>query len=798
MKSANLAVLAKHLQPLVADVTNNPRTDPRKLKPGQLLQVINSTPLGPVIDDARLRRLRASDGLQFGDGKTIDLVRFIRFLAVKRHAKKPPETDVKKPGLNEQIAAEGGATSYDRKKARERERNATASRAGRDIAPLPIVVNPDRRARASASLLVCCLEYFPERFGLEFSEDHLELIKALETAIIEGKLHAFALPRGSGKTTLCEVAVIWAVLTGRRQFVALIGASQDAADELLQSIKTELESNDLLAEDFPEVCYPISRLEGINNRAKGQLCDGLRTQIKWSGQTIVLPTVDKSVASGAIICVRGITGRVRGMKFTRPDGKTVRPDLAIIDDPQTDESARSPTQTHKRMKLVTGAILGLAGPGKKIAAAMPCTVIETDDLADQLLDRKRHPEWNGKRCRLVYQWPPSEEAKKRWDEYADIRRRDLATGGDGQSATDYYAKFQAVMDDGAIVGWKVRHFDSELSALQHAFNLRIDHPLTFDAEYQNEPKKQETDELSIVPKASVLITKLSHVPRMFVPLACDRATAFIDMQQTVLYYMVTAWSPDFTGAVIDYGTEPDQRRHYFTLRDLNVKLRDKYPGSNIDGAILEGLRNLASRILRTKFTRQDGVPIRVSKLLIDAGYKNHLAYQICREDEFCSVCMPSYGRAIGPDAKPMHAYEKKPGEEIGLNWMITRHTKRASRHAMFDSNWWKAFVFDRFAVAPGDPCSLSLYGSDPQTHHLLSEHLTSEYADHQHSERSGRTVVHFSMYPGRDNHWLDTLTGTAVAASMSGATLKSIDQVQKPAKKRKSYTSANMPVRRSR
>lgn len=785
MKTLTLAAAHKAITPVIRTVTNNPRANPRELKPSQVLQLLNSTPLGEVITDARLRRHRQRAALRIGDGKTIDVIRYAGWLVseLRRQESESPTTL-------------SFSNAYDRKKERERERNAASSRSGRDIAPLPAVVNPDRRARAWDSLLWFATDYFPERFQLEFSEDHLELIKTLELTIIEGKLHAFALPRGSGKTTICEVAVIWAVLTGRRQFVALIGASQDAADELLQSIKTELESNDLLAEDFPEVCFPIIRLEGINNRAKGQLCGGLRTQIKWSGQTIVLPTVEGSSASGAIICVRGITGRVRGMKFTRPDGKTVRPDLAIIDDPQTDESARSPSQTHKRLKLVTGAILGLAGPGKKIAAAMPCTVIETDDLADQILDRKRHHEWNGKRCKLVYQWPEGEEAKKRWDEYSEIRRRDLATGGDGQSATDYYARFQAIMDDGAIVGWKVRHFESELSALQHAFNLRIDHPITFDAEYQNEPQKLSQVDLSIVPKASVLITKLSHVPRLVVPESCDRITAFIDIQLNVLYYMVTAWSPEFTGAVIDYGTEPDQRRHYFTLRDLNVKLRDKFPGANSDGAILEGLRSLASRLVGTTYTRQDGVPLRISRLLIDGGYKNHLAYQICREDEFSGVAMTSYGRGIGPDQKPIIAYEKKPGEEIGLNWMITRHNKRTSRHVIFDTHWWKVFLFDRFAVAPGDACSLSLFGSDPQAHHLLSEHLTAEIPDLKSSQNSGRTVTMFDQIPGRDNHWLDTLTGTAVAASMSGCVLRSIDLVQKPAKKKRTWDSSNMPIKR--
>ena len=58
----------------------------------------------------------------------------------------------------------------------------------------------------------------------------------------------------------------------------------------------------------------------------------------------MLPTIaGQQGQSAAIIKVAGITGRIRGMKYKRPDGQTVRPTLVVLDDPQTDESARSPS-----------------------------------------------------------------------------------------------------------------------------------------------------------------------------------------------------------------------------------------------------------------------------------------------------------------------------------------------------------------------------------------------------------------------------------------------------------------------
>src|SRR6185436_15824187 len=111
-----------------------------------------------------------------------------------------------------------------------------------------------------------------------------------------------------------------------------------------------------------EVVFPIECLDGIANRCNGQLYQEERTHIGWTAREIVLPTLrpkgwrddealrqftredGSSLASGAIIKVAGITGRIRGMKFKRSDGQTVRPSLVVLDDPQTDESARSLSQ----------------------------------------------------------------------------------------------------------------------------------------------------------------------------------------------------------------------------------------------------------------------------------------------------------------------------------------------------------------------------------------------------------------------------------------------------------------------
>jgi len=148
---------------------------------------------------------------------------------------------------------------------------------------------------------------------------------------------------------------------------------------MLDSIKTELDSNEFLLADFLEVCFPIQALDGISNRANDQHYKGKRTQIGWSAKEVVPPTVDGSSASGANIKVAGLTGCIRGMKFKRPVGRTVRLSLIVLDDPK-----RTRALDRCRNARIASAVLGLAGPGRKISSIMPCTVIRPSDIAENI------------------------------------------------------------------------------------------------------------------------------------------------------------------------------------------------------------------------------------------------------------------------------------------------------------------------------------------------------------------------------------------------------------------------------
>jgi hypothetical protein len=648
---------------------------------------------------------------------------------------------------------------YDDIKRRTGERSRKVAAAGRDIGSIPPVKNAKRRDSCRRSFRSFCEVYGSESFPLAWSADHLTAITKIEAAVLNGELFAFAMPRGSGKSTLCIWACLWSMLYGHRSFVMLVGSDQAIACQMLDTIKSHLEQNDILAEDFPAACFPVRALDGITARVRGQTCEGEPTHMGWSADKVTLPWIKGAASAGAAVRVAGITGRIRGVSHARPDGKTIRPDLCLIDDPQTDESSASPSQVATRERILAGAILGLSGPGKKIAGLATITVIRPDDLADRLLDRMRHPSWQGERTKLVYEWPTADEL---WGQYSELRREGQRAGEGTGKADAFYKANQVEMDAGARVAWPERKHDDELTAIQHAWNLRIDRgESAFMAEYQNAPMADDIASDKLDKRA--LVSRAVTLARGTVPLSHQTLTAFIDVQDKLLYWLVCSWGESFGGHVVAYGTYPDQASTFFEAKNAKKTLALAAKGAGFEGALSAGLESLTQILLGKDWGREDGVPMRVGKVLIDAGWgqSTEVVRTFCRRSTFAAMLLPSHGKGIGASGGSL-TEKRGRGEKLGLNWVV-RQTATSQRYSVYDTNFWKTFSAARLRLSLGDPEAITLHAGD---HDMLVEHLTSEFPVR--TEARGRVVDEWKLDGRRENHWWDCLVGAAVAASMAG------------------------------
>lgn len=634
---------------------------------------------------------------------------------------------------------------YEQHKQREAARSRRKSASGRDIGEIPPIVDRARRDACEFDLRLFLETYLSEQLYLAWSPAHLLAIAKMQRAILKGGLFALAMPRGSGKSTLTEGAALWAILYGHRRFVAIIGAEADQAEEIAESLRVELESNELLYEDFPEVCYPIGCLDGIVNRANGQLHNGERTRIKWTGKLLRLPSIEGSPSYGAIVKTLGITGRVRGLKFKLQDGTSLRPDLVLIDDPQTDESAKSVEQNKTRLKVLTKAVLGLAGPGKKIAGMMPCTVIEPGDFIDQILDPLKYPQWQGQRTKLLEAKPTS----PRWEEYAELWKRSHQEGRGLEDCCTFYRAHFDEMNEGAKVSWPERFNEDEIDALQHCMNLILERGIkAFEAEYNNNPLPDETFK-QLEFDCNAAATKLPRRTRA--PWAI-KTTCFIDVQQEALFWLACDWAQNFSGHVRDYGIWPEQPGgQVCLLAELRHKLSEG-PGG-LEARLTEGLKNCIG-FLKEKF-----VPDAIG---IDAnwGLSTDTVYQVAHDTNTNAM----HGKFYSASAAPLNSGRPKPGTQRGYYWQRIIEANRT--RIVFDSNAWKSAMLQRLLTPAGDPGAISFCEGphDVLDYNFHAENYVEVWA-------RGMRKDEWKQQPGVDNHFWDAFVGCGVLANFQGCQL---------------------------
>ncbi len=612
-----------------------------------------------------------------------------------------------------------------------------------DVGEIPKCKNPRRRAKALKSVKNFCEIYKADEFTLKWSNDHLKVLKKTDRVILHGEMYGEAMPRGSGKTTIAETAAECAILGGYRKFALYIGSDKEAAVRSLESIKVDLMTNDLLLEDFPEICIPVRALEGLAQRAHSQTYRGEPTNIRWGIDKIVLPTIGKSNTNGSVIKAAGLTGGLRGIKHKRSDGASIRPDLGILDDIQTDASAASLSQCNTRERLVGGAVMKLAGPGKKLAAIAVVTVIKKDDVADRLLNRMLHPRWQGDRMKALYAFP---ENMKLWEEYGKVWQDGLREEDGGKAGNAFYKENKLKLDKGADVAWPERIDEGDHSALQGLMNYYIENEHGFMCEMQNEPPDEFDD-----PDNKLHIEGLRERCNGFklrdVPTYCNKIVAFADVGTvTGINFVVMALGDNFTGAIIDYGK-----------MTVDPKVDEL-------GAIWATLTKVTDRLAQP-YAMDGGGEMHVSNIGIDSGYQTDLIYRFCRENKHANILIPCKGAYVKPGGKLYSSKAKGAVKGTEYIYAKVRDAARPVRLMRYNSNYWRNFGMERMKLPLGSNSAISVYGKS-STHRTFFEHLTSEYRTIVTVENKNYPT--WDCIPNRENHLWDAYIGCCVLGNFNG------------------------------
>lgn len=630
-----------------------------------------------------------------------------------------------------------------------------------------------RRADCQYDLKKYLLTYHAGSFTKDFGEDHEKLIRTVQSTILgwdndEPLQTVVAMPRGSGKTTIMVFAVLWAALFGHHRFSLLIAADDPKARKLLKKIQHQLQRNDLLNEDFPEVCGPIRCLEGSAIRAVYQLYDGQPTDIVFSTEMLVLPTIPESIErgnAGCVIQVGGLESAIRGPNYTSPrTGETIRPTLALVDDPQTRKSAKSASITEERLEIILSDIAGCAPPGVDMSILVTCTVIYQGDLADKLMDPQSCPGWTAIRVSMIKTWPT------RMDLVEEYRKRRQAAALERRPPTDaneYWAEHHEEIEADAVVYWEERVGRNCVSALQTAINIWVDKPTTFAAEYQNSPiDPQVTDQAELTLSDEIVLQAITDLPRKIVPEDTEMLTAFIDVSQRVLWWQVVAFSPTFDPHIVAFGCWPEQKG-YVTKDRVDVTLQQHY-GASLRESIRLGVTDMINTIMSEHWETTSGQSVRVRAGAVDAkwGEMTGLIRKTVWESPYAGSWWPSEGIGLGAKNKALNDTnsEPKPREVRGVHWRVA--PEQQGERLIYDTNWWKSEAARRFREN-----RVGIHAGPIRSLQMLLDQLTAEYC--MEVESRIRRAHEWRKKPGKtDEHGWDCFVGAMMLASKAGLSVQ--------------------------
>jgi hypothetical protein len=660
-----------------------------------------------------------------------------------------------------------------------------------EVGELPKVEDPEQKARVLASLECFLTEMFPDLFSDPFGTVQISSM-AHEQQVYErgsGRLNKLE-PRGYGKSTRSCLGVLWAILKGVQSFAVVCCDSTEKANDLLKLILSAVTENEKLLSCFPELkCFHV--LQGNPHKGQYQVYQGKKTNISIKGDTIMFPEIPGSPSSGAIIVAR---------PFKKTRGKNIkgrRPTVVILDDVQSSEDAISVTGVAKLLKTLYSDIAFLGSRKRQVAIINNATIIAPDDYAHSLTKNRA---FVTVRYKMVESMPENLEL---WEQYRAIRQtyNEHMPGDDLRAkmeAQQFYLERREEMDKGSKATWDFAFSPGayQSSTIQAAMDFIYDYGMAaFESECQNDPQEITAgDQKPLTP--GEVEGNTCKVSRLVVPEDADLLTAFIDISEKCLWWTVVGWQKsDFSGTVIAAGVYPDQPTNYVTLSTIHKTIRQKFKG-DFATALGRSLDELVNELAGRVYVTETGEEMSLTALAIDSGWGEYApeVYRFCRQSKHKNILRPSKGMGIGAKRNPLvdPAVKPKARESVEGQWKFAP-TKAKVFLMLYDTNYWKSKVNSGLRLPPGTAGSIHLHKlGGGQSHRMLAEQLTAERPDRV--EANGRTVDEWSLIPGRDNHFLDCLTGAAVLAHAAGAKFPSRrPQQKKPATKKEETKSIKRP-----
>lgn len=644
----------------------------------------------------------------------------------------------------------------------------------RDV-KIPCPVNPLRRLRAEQNTELWLQTYLPDLFDEDFTQDRRDMASSIEHAAAYGGDQAIAGPRGEGKTTLAIWCAVRLMICRKCDFPVVIGKSQGKAQLELKDVKERLQQSKLLAEDYPEVAIPMSRVKWASS-ARMQTVGGIETNIVSAADHLVFPTIDRTqlppewpaeitpASCGQVIYCLGVDGPIRGTKFR---GK--RPKLAIMDDIESRETAFSDPGIEKNEDIIEKDIAGLGASGKRVARVMLCTIQNRKCIAYKYTDPTKKPSFRGKRYRKMVK-PPSRMDLV--EEYIEKRQMRTDDDPDARKAFRFWKANQDAIECDCVVSNK-QSYDStlhpdgeplELSAVHAYYNRVADFGKDAVAtEIDNDPPETVGPQGSGL-TAEMVASRLSGLDQMQLPANTLHLTAAIDLGKYRCHWVVIAWWKGAGGVVVDYGIAE--------VSGTSTAIDNEASEPQIFKALLDW----RDKLLQKQYVDATGVQRTIEAVFVDSGNFTNAAYEFVRQ-----VGAPFYVVKGTPNyrSRARSTETTKAGDNMHAEY------QQSERVWLFNLNtdYWKQWVHERFMTPNFDDDNMLRRGSlslfelpGKQRHNSYAQHIAAEELVTEFKEGKGSKT--YWTVRNENNHWLDATYYAAAAGRYVGARLLSESEIK--------------------
>lgn len=611
---------------------------------------------------------------------------------------------------------------------------------------LPPCAGPERRARLESDPVAWLKYYMAGTFTRPFERPHTEIVAGVMQAHETQGRFVVAAERGIGKSSLLWAMILYLAMSGKQRYPVCVPWADKALKRAFRFWKSALCFNDVLRADYGEFCEPFSKSRGVAQRVMTRTCgagwerfglkldDPCGCQLTVGEGMIVLPA--------RLGCIGGstINGNIRGLNHPQDDGKVLRPSIALLDDVQDRQTAKSPEQVSDTCAIIEGDVGGCGDPGRDMPMLMACNCIAPGDVSEHYLS---HPEWHALRVPCIEAWPVGwDEPKSRCRELWEAWHEKFL---DGKGDRTFYRKNRKVMTAGMRLSAPAAFKGAEKCPDAYYGVIRMYYRMgheAFMAERQQNPVNPiETSGPYVLTPEIVMSRKTDRKPYER-PEWVTHVAASSDINPSyALSTVLLGFGQDQSAVVLWYG-----------LHKLAI------PG---DTAAPEHNRQLYAE-LAAHGKELGAMPVRPDFWAIDGGGANFdAAIRWAGESaRVCGIpCMAFTGRGT-KNYKPYGKTLVTGQRREQCHGCLDRKEGRIIRWVAWHADYWREIAQRAWLGDVGSPGSVSLFYGQ---HHEFAKQVTGERLLGK-GEVGGQLLWNWATLPGRHDFGDAVAQGYAAAA----------------------------------